>query len=246
MYDPRASVIEKRLQNAGRVIAVSGGKGGIGKSVVSSLLAFSLRKEGYQVGLFDLDLSSPSDHVILGVKNLMPTEKEGIIPPAVNGVQFMSVVFYTGDEPTPLRGNEISNAIKEILCITRWNKLDFLVIDMPPGLGDELFDTIELFRKAEFLLLTTSSRVVFETVKKLLLLLQEMDVPVVGFVENMKRKNDGFVERMCREYKVPFLGEIWFDENFEDAVGNLEKIYATKVFKDTQMIMRRIVVKQMV
>jgi len=236
MQDPRTSIIEKRLQNIKRVIAVSGGKGGIGKSVTSSLLALALSKEGYKVGLLDLDLSSPSDHVILGIKDVMPVEENGVVPPEVNDVQFMSVVFYAQDKPTPLRGEEISDAIKEILCITRWNNLDFLIIDMPPGIGDELFDTIELFKKTEFLLLSTSSKVVFETVRKLMLLLQEMRIPVLGIAENMKRKEESFVRKVCDKYKVSFLGEIRFDENFENAVGNVEKILHTKVFKDIQKI----------
>jgi len=236
MQDPRTSIIEKRLQNIKRVIAVSGGKGGIGKSVTSSLLALALSKEGYKVGLLDLDLSSPSDHVILGIKDVMPVEENGVVPPEVNDVQFMSVVFYAQDKPTPLRGEEISDAIKEILCITRWNNLDFLIIDMPPGIGDELFDTIELFKKTEFLLLSTSSKVVFETVRKLMLLLQEMRIPVLGIAENMKRKEESFVREVCDKYKVSFLGEIRFDENFENAVGNVGKILHTKVFKDIQKI----------
>lgn len=236
MQDPRTSIIEKRLQNIKRVIAVSGGKGGIGKSVTSSLLALALSKEGYKVGLLDLDLSSPSDHVILGIKDVMPVEENGVVPPEVNDVQFMSVVFYAQDKPTPLRGEEISDAIKEILCITRWNNLDFLIIDMPPGIGDELFDTIELFKKTEFLLLSTSSKVVFETVRKLMILLQEMRIPVLGIAENMKRKEESFVREVCDKYKVSFLGEIRFDENFENAVGNVEKILHTKVFKDIQKI----------
>jgi len=236
MQDPRTSIIEKRLQNIKRVIAVSGGKGGIGKSVTSSLLALALSKEGYKVGLLDLDLSSPSDHVILGIKDVMPVEENGVVPPEVNDVQFMSVVFYAQDKPTPLRGEEISDAIKEILCITRWNNLDFLIIDMPPGIGDELFDTIELFKKTEFLLLSTSSKVVFETVRKLMILLQEMRIPVLGIAENMKRKEESFVREVCDKYKLSFLGEIRFDENFENAVGNVEKILHTKVFKDIQKI----------
>jgi len=236
MQDPRTSIIEKRLQNIKRVIAVSGGKGGIGKSVTSSLLALALSKEGYKVGLLDLDLSSPSDHVILGIKDVIPVEENGVVPPEVNDVQFMSVVFYAQDKPTPLRGEEISDAIKEILCITRWNNLDFLIIDMPPGIGDELFDTIELFKKTEFLLLSTSSKVVFETVRKLMLLLQEMRIPVLGIAENMKRKEESFVREVCDKYKVSFLGEIRFDENFENAVGNVGKILHTKVFKDIQKI----------
>src|SRR3972149_1591688 len=128
MVDPRTSIISVRLGNVGRIVAVSSGKGGVGKSLVASTLALALTKQGYEVGLFDLDFTSPSTHVILGIEGVQPKEDKGIVPPVANGLRYMSIVYYSGDYASPLRGADVSNALIELLSITRWGKLDFLVI----------------------------------------------------------------------------------------------------------------------
>ena len=138
-------MINQRLAKINRIIAVSSGKGGVGKSMVATTLALSLAKEGCRVGLFDLDFTGPSTHIILGApSNLQPKEDKGIVPPTFEGLEYMSLVYYVGDNPAPLRGTEVSNALIELLLITQWGKLDFLVIDMPPGIGDAVlgFDTV--------------------------------------------------------------------------------------------------------
>jgi len=236
--DPRTSVIGKRLEKVKRIIAVSGGKGGVGKSVISSLLALALSESGKKVGLLDLDLSSPSDHIILGVKNLYPEEEYGIIPPEFQGIRFMSITLFAKDEPTPLRGGDVSNAIRELLCITRWEDLDFLIIDMPPGIGDELFEAIELLKRCEFILVTIPSRVAFETVKKLALILREIKSPIIGVIENMKRGENDFIPKECERLNLDYLGSVRFDEKLEDSIGDSEKIKESKVFEDILRISR--------
>jgi len=149
--DARVSVIEKRLKNIKRIISVASGKGGVGKSLVASSLALNLSKKGFKIGLLDLDLYGPSSHIILGVKDVFPKEEKGIIPPNVHGINFMSIVYFTEDKPSPFRGIDISNIIIELLAITQWGSLDFLIIDMPPGMGDETLDVIRLIKKSEFL-----------------------------------------------------------------------------------------------
>ena len=178
MVDPRLEIIEKRLKNIKMLIPVAGGKGGIGKSMVASTLAITLAELGYRVGLLDLDFSGPSAHVILGVRGVSPKEERGIIPPEVYGIKFLSIIYYAGDNPSPLRGTDISNAMIELLAITQWGALDYLIIDMPPGIGDATLDTIRLIRRANFLIIATQSRVVLETVKKALSVLKELSVPI--------------------------------------------------------------------
>ena len=96
----RTSVIDRRLKNINRIIAVASGKGGVGKSLVASSLALNLVKKGYKVGLLDLDLYGPSSHIILGVNNLhFPEEEKGIVPPKINDIHFMSIVYFTEDKP---------------------------------------------------------------------------------------------------------------------------------------------------
>ncbi len=144
--DPRLNIIDKRLDGIKKLIAVSGGKGGIGKSLTASVLALTLSRLGYEVGLLDLDLSAPSTHVILGIEGLYPEEEKGIVPSEVHHVKFMSIVYFTGDNPAPLRGIDISNAMLELLVVTRWGALDFLIVDMPPGVGDAMMDVIRWTR----------------------------------------------------------------------------------------------------
>ena len=132
--DPRLSVIDKRLSEIKRIIAVASGKGGVGKSLVASSLALSLSNKGYRTGLLDIDLYGPSSHIILGVTDYsFPEEEKGILPHKVNNIRFMSIVYFSEDKPAPLRGIDITNIIIELLSITQWGELDYLIIDMPPG-----------------------------------------------------------------------------------------------------------------
>ena len=147
MVDPRSSVIDSRLKSVNRVIAVSSGKGGVGKSMVATALALTLAQRGLKIGLFDLDFTSPSTHLIMGVEKVLPKEEKGIIPPIVNNLAYMSLVYYSGEFATPLRGEDTSNVLIELLSVTKWGELDFLIIDMPPGIGDAVLDLIKLIKK---------------------------------------------------------------------------------------------------
>jgi ATP-binding protein involved in chromosome partitioning len=226
--DPRLSVIDRRLSGIKRIIAVTGGKGGIGKSLTSSLLALTLSRMGYRVGLLDLDLSAPSTHVILGIDGVYPKEEYGIIPPEVHGISFMSIIYFTGNEPAPLRGEDITNAMLELLAITQWGSLDFLIVDMPPGIGDASMDVIRWLKRAEFLVMTTASKVALETVKKVIKMLEELHKPVIGVVENMKMRESFAVRDALNEFNVLLLGAIEFDMNLEDAIGDAHALVGTE------------------
>jgi len=228
MADPRISIIEERLKGVNNIIAVSSGKGGVGKSLIASTLALTLARRGYKVGLFDLDFTSPSTHVILGVEGLQPKEEKGIIPPQVHGLRYMSIVYYSGEYASPLRGADVSNALIELLAITRWNNLDFLIIDMPPGISDATLDIIRLVKRINFLMVTTPSRLAFETVRKLIDLLSELRIPIMGVVENMKMKESQFIQQQVEDRGITFLGEIPFDTELEEAIGNVNKLLATQ------------------
>jgi len=224
MSDPRISLISERLRNIRRIIAVSSGKGGVGKSLVASVLALTLAKRGFKVGFFDIDFTSPSSHLILGASNVQPKEKKGIVPPVIHGFKYMSIIYYAGDRASPLRGADFSNVLIELLAVTLWGELDFLIIDMPPGISDATLDVLRLIRKAEFLIITTSSRLAFETVRKFIDLLIEMNVPVLGVIENMKMTDSNFIHQEVEKKGVKFWGEIPFDEELEESIGDAEKL----------------------
>jgi ATP-binding protein involved in chromosome partitioning len=211
--DARLSVIDKRLANIKRIISVASGKGGVGKSLVASSLALNLLKKGYKVGLLDLDMYGPSSHIILGVKNYgYPKEEKGIIPPIVSGIKFMSIVYFTENKPSPFRGVDISNIIIELLAITQWSELDYLIIDMPPGIGDETLDLIKLVKKAEFLVVSTPSKVALGSVDKLLKILKELNLKIIGIVENMKINDTSLIKDYAKEKNFKYLGSIIFDK----------------------------------
>lgn len=227
MSDPRIAVIEKRFEDVGRVIAVTSGKGGVGKSMVATALALSLVRMGHRVGLLDLDFTSPSTHVIMGVEGLHPEEDYGIVPPLAHGLRYMSIVHYSAEEPAPLRGEDVSNAIIELLAITRWQELDYLIIDMPPGIGDATLDTIRLIPRIEFIVVTTPSRVAYESVRRLLLLLKDLKKPVIGVLENMVMRPSGYVKSEVKSLGLTYMGALDYDEELEETIGSPDRLMKT-------------------
>ncbi len=231
MVDPRTSVINSRLAKISRIIAVSSGKGGVGKSMVATTLALTLAQNRCKVGLFDVDFTSPSTHIILGAQNSQPKEEKGIIPPTVQGLEYMSLVYFVGDNPAPLRGEDVSNALIELLAVTQWGQLDFLVIDMPPGIGDAILDLVRLVKRIEFLIVTTPSLLAFETVKKQVNLLRGLKMPIIGVIENMKMDVAEGIEVETGKLGLKYLGEIPYDPWVEVAIGNREKLLNTAIAK---------------
>lgn len=227
--DPREIAINARLEGVRRIIPVVSGKGGVGKSLVSTTLALALAERGYKVGLLDLDFHGASDHVIFGFEpKEFPEEDRGVVPPAVHGIKFMTIAYYTEDRPTPLRGKEISDALIELLTITRWDELDYLVIDMPPGLGDQLLDVLRFLKRGEFLVVATPSKLSLNVVRKLIELLKEEGHKVIGVVENMKLDDEKDVEKLAEEFGVPYLVGIPFYPDLDAKVGNVEELMKTE------------------
>ena len=229
--DYRPDVVDKRFKDIKRKIVISGGKGGIGKSLTSSFLAVILSGLGYKVGLLDLDLCGPSDHLILGLKHTQPIEDKGLIPPEIGGIKFMSIVLYTYNRPSIFRKEDYSNAVVELLSITLWGKLDFLIIDSPPGIENAFLDTIRLIKNPEFIILTTQSKIVIETVKKLLEILNELNIPVLGIIENLKIPGLNQVKEQLERYNIQFLGEIPIDLSIENSLGNIDELRKTEFYK---------------
>lgn len=239
--EARTSVIEKRLKNIDRIIAVASGKGGVGKSLVASTLALNLAQKGHSIGLLDLDLYGPSSHIILGLDNFsFPEEDKGIIPPKIHNISFMSIVYFTEDKPSPFRGIDITNIIIELLAITQWKDLDYLIIDMPPGIGDEVLDVIKYIKKGEFLVVTTPSKVAMGAVGKLLRILSEMHLPILGVLENMKMQKGTYINDTISEMNIPYIGSIPFDHDLEEAIGNGQLLLTTTFMKELDTYMQRL------
>jgi ATP-binding protein involved in chromosome partitioning len=157
---------------------------------------------------------------VLGLQPRFPEEKEGILPlRAAEGLWFMSAAAFTGEHALPLRGPDVTNAILELAAVTRWGDLDYLLIDMPPGIGDGILDLIALVPRLETLVVSTPSPVSVSVVERLVRLLGESRVPVSGVIANLCRDGAETVREMARRCGVLFAGEVPFDPAVEKAVG---------------------------
>ncbi len=232
--DPRPSVVEERLENINRVLAVASSKGGVGKSTLASLLALNLSHMGEQVGLLDLDFHGPSDHLILGLEEEFPEEEDGVTPPEIHGIRFMSVVYYTRGGAMPLRGTELSDALLEILTITLWGSLDTLVVDLPPGLGETLLNTMNYLKQAEYLPVTTPSLLSTESVKNLITLLQETRLHTPGYLVNKPSPTETGEKQI--NYDIPCLGVVEHDPLLENAIGHPRELLNTQASKNIRKI----------
>ena len=241
MIDPREIAINARLEKVKRIIPVVSGKGGVGKSLLSTTLALTLAEKGHKVGLLDLDFHGASDHVILGFEpKEFPEEDRGVVPPEVHGIKFMTIAYYTENRPTPLRGKEISDALIELLTITRWDELDYLIIDMPPGLGDQLLDVLRFLKRGEFLVVATPSKLSLNVVEKLIQLLLEEKHKILGVVENMKLDNEENVKKLAERYGVPYLVGIPFYPELESKIGSVEELMKTEFAERVREIVDKI------
>ena len=239
--EPRPSVIQTRLKDVNQVIAVASGKGGVGKSMVASTLALTLAKQGKKVGLLDLDLYGPSSHLILGFSpDGFPDEEHGIIPQEIKGIKFMSLVYFSEDKPGAFRGDDVTNIILELLAITRWDDLDYLILDLPPGIGDETLDVISYIPQTKFLVVTTPSKVAFGAVEKLLKILIEGKLPLLGLVENMARDSNEYISKEASKLNVDYIGSLSYDANIEDAIGKPIKLLETTFAKDVLKVSKNL------
>ncbi|MBI5684877.1 MAG: P-loop NTPase [Verrucomicrobia bacterium] len=221
--DPRSSVIEKRLAGVKRIVAVTGWKGGIGKSSIASVLALLLAHKGHRAALLDLDFTGASDHIILGINDAHYTEETGLNPPLAHGITFMSMSFFSQGRAVPLRGSDVSQAALELLAVTQWGEQDFLVVDMPPGIGDASLDMVRWIKRAELLAVTTPAVLSVETLKRSLALFERLNVPLLGIIENLSTAaHSPFVSH------AKFLGSIQRDPSLEAATGHPEQILRTR------------------
>ncbi|NWG08962.1 MAG: P-loop NTPase [Nitrososphaerales archaeon] len=225
--DARLSIIDKRLNSVRRVIAVVSGKGGVGKTLVSSVLALTMAKEGLSVGLLDFDFTGSSCHIVYGLDEIRIVEDKGLIPLETSGVKFMSIEPFTKGSPLELRGFDVSNIVLEIMANTHWGGLDFLVIDMPPSLKEELLDLRRFVGKAEYLVVYTPSKLVINMAFRLITLLNGSGASVLGVVENMVRGGLIFGEKVER-LNVKLLARIPFDADVEKAIGKPKRLLETK------------------
>jgi len=223
-------LLGENLQEVRHKLLVLSGKGGVGKSTVAASIAVALSLKGKKIGLMDIDVHGPSIPKILGLEGapLMAAE-EGLFPIRYsNGLDVISIGFFLPDQDNPViwRAPLKHSMIRQFLTEVKWGELDYLVIDCPPGTGDEPLSVVHLLEKEQVdgaVVVTTPQDVALTDVRKSITFCRTVNLPIIGVVENMS----GFVcphcgetvdifkrgggEKMAREMGVPFLGNIPLD-----------------------------------
>jgi ATP-binding protein involved in chromosome partitioning len=248
--DSKASVAGQRRVAGGKepiegikhIIAITSGKGGVGKSTVAVNLAVSLAQLGAKVGLLDADVTGPNVPIMLGLTDYQPTaSKDQRIMPAQNyGVKCMSMAFFVKqDDAIIWRGPMLDKAIRQFLRDVDWGELDYLLVDMPPGTSDAQLTLVQATQLSGGIIVTTPQDVALLDGRKGLAMFERMQVPILGFVENMSyfqppNSSERFEifghgggKRLAEECQVPFLGEVPLDQNIRQGGDNGKPITAS-------------------
>jgi len=207
-------------------IAVSSGKGGVGKSTVSVNLAVALRQSGATVGIVDSDVYGPDIPLMLGSRGRPGMFENRIIPVEAQGLKMMSIGLLVNErEPLVWRGPMIHSFIQQMLKDVMWGALDYLVFDMPPGTGDAQLSLSQVIPLSGVVMVTTPQEVALLDVRKAIGIFQRLNVPILGVVENMSYFvapdtgnryaifGEGGGQRLADEYGVPLLAKIPLDQD---------------------------------
>ncbi len=222
------------LNTITNVIVVMSGKGGVGKSSVTALIASNLAKQGKKVGILDADITGPSQPRAFGIKNegLKATEY-GIIPPTTaTGIKLMSINFFLPNEDDPVvwRGPLLAGAVNQFWGEVDWRDLDYMVVDLPPGTGDVPLTVMQSLPVNGIVIVSSPQDLAFMVVKKTIKMAQKMNTPIVGLVENMSYaicshcdekleifgKSQG--EKVAAETGIDFLGGLPWDAKLNELI----------------------------
>lgn len=217
--DPRLmSKMDIGVRNA---IAVASGKGGVGKSTMSTNIAISLALDGAKVGLLDADLYGPNIPMMMGTSDRPKGQHDKIIPPEAHGIKLMSMGFLVDPEQAVIwRGPMIHNALRQFLQDVNWGDLDYLVIDLPPGTGDASLSLAQSLSLTGAIIVTTPQQVALSDVIRGVQMFEQLNVPILGVIENMSyfiapdtgHRYDIFGHgggaEMAKKVGVEFLGEV--------------------------------------
>lgn len=210
------------LPGVSKIVAVGSGKGGVGKTTVAVNLAIALAKLGKHVGLMDADVYGPNVPLMMGSRQ-QPRVGPGnsIIPNDAHGVKSISIGYISpGDKPMVMRGPMLHQIVRQFLQQVDWGELDYLIVDLPPGTGDVVISLVQTVPLTGAVVVSTPSDVSLEDARKALAMFAQVNVEVLGIVENMSHFtcphcheqidifSKGGAERTAKQFNVPFLGSI--------------------------------------
>lgn len=214
---PRDRRIGQQIgQQFRNTIAVTSGKGGVGKSTVSVNLAVSLAQNGARVGLLDADILGPNIPMMMGVNEMPPPRNRKMMPAEKFGVKFISMAFLVKpDQPLIWRGPMLHSAISQLLTDVDWGELDYLVVDLPPGTGDAQLTLAQVLPISGALIVTQPMAVAAADALRSYKMFEKLDVPIIGVVENMSGEffGTGAGKKLADDYNLPYLGSVPLDMN---------------------------------
>lgn len=218
-----------------RVVAVVSGKGGVGKSLITSMLAVLMKRAGHKVGIMDADITGPSIPKAFGVTKKATSTEFGLFPEKTkSNIKLMSINLLTESEDAPVvwRGPMIAGAVKQFWTDVLWEDLDYLFLDMPPGTGDVPLTVFQSIPLDGIIIVTSPQDLVSMVVKKAYNMAKMMDIPVLGIVENMsyvkcpdcdKEINiygESKINQIAEELNIPVLGRLPIEPAFASLCDN--------------------------
>lgn len=197
-------------------IAVSSGKGGVGKTTIAVNLAISLAMQGARVGLLDADILGPNVPMMMGVEEMPPVRNRKMVPAEQYGVKFISMAFLVKpDQPLIWRGPMLHSAIRQLLTDVDWGELDYLVVDLPPGTGDAQLTLAQVLPLTGAVVITQPMQVAASDALRGLKTFEKLEVPIIGVIENMSGEifGTGAGEKLATDYNTEYLGSVPMDAN---------------------------------
>jgi len=252
----------KLVDGVKNIIAVASGKGGVGKSTTAVNLALALAAEGARVGILDADIYGPSQPTMLGISGQPSSEDGKFLEPMVNhDIQSMSIGYMIESEDAPMvwRGPMVTQALDQLLRQTRWDNLDYLVVDLPPGTGDIQLSLAQNVPVTGAVIVTTPQDIALLDARKGLKMFEKVGIKIIGIVENMSTHicskcgheepifGSGGGEKMCADYNTEFLGGLPLDIHIrEQADSGKPSVIADpdgRIAKTYKQIARRVALK---
>jgi ATP-binding protein involved in chromosome partitioning len=221
----------KPIPGVKNIIAVASGKGGVGKSTVSANLALALAAEGAAVGILDADIYGPSQPHMMGIVGQQPVSEDGktMLPLRAHGLQIMSIgALVDADQPMVWRGPMVTSALDQLANQTRWEDLDYLIVDMPPGTGDIQLTLAQKIPVSGSVIVTTPQNIATLDARKGLAMFRKVSIPVLGVIENMSTHvcsacghedaifGSGGAEQMVNDFDVRLLGQLPLDTQIRE------------------------------
>ncbi|MEN6348984.1 MAG: Mrp/NBP35 family ATP-binding protein [Syntrophomonas sp.] len=246
------------LNDIRNVIAIMSGKGGVGKSSVTALIASSLAKQGKTVGILDADITGPSQPKAFGINKPKITASEyGLIPPVTKkGIKVMSINFFLPNEDDPViwRGPMLAGAVNQFWGEVDWRDLDYMIVDLPPGTGDVPLTVAQSLPVSGIVIVSSPQDLAFMVVKKTIKMAQKLKIPILGLIENMSYavcphcnekleifgKSQG--QEVAKDTGIDYLGSLPWDTTFNalfDA-GQIEDYDSENMQKIVDQIMNRL------